>query len=127
MSPDEIIARLGMAPHPEGGHFVETFRDTKTVDARAVSTAIYFLLKEGERSHWHRIDAAEIWHYHAGAPLRLSIADERRAHDIILGRPRARRTPARRRAGGRMAGGGKPWRMDASRLHRRAGISVRDV
>ncbi|MCB2112535.1 MAG: cupin domain-containing protein [Parvularculaceae bacterium] len=90
MSPDEIIARLGMAPHPEGGHFVETFRDTKTVDARAVSTAIYFLLKEGERSHWHRIDAAEIWHYHAGAPLRLSIADERRAHDIILGADLAR-------------------------------------
>jgi predicted cupin superfamily sugar epimerase len=75
MTADEIIAALGLQPHPEGGHFAETFRDPQ-VDAagRARSTAIYFLLKAGERSHWHRVDAVEIWHWHAGAPLRLSLA-----------------------------------------------------
>ncbi len=73
----EIIARLGLQPHPEGGHFRETFRDPhRTADGRAVSTAIYFLLAAGERSHWHRVDAVEIWHWYAGAPLMLSVAAE---------------------------------------------------
>jgi predicted cupin superfamily sugar epimerase len=72
MSADEIIRLLGLAPHPEGGHYRETFRDAG--GARAFSTAIYFLLKAGEISHWHRIDAAEVWHFYAGAPLELSIA-----------------------------------------------------
>jgi predicted cupin superfamily sugar epimerase len=71
----EIVRLLGLAPHPEGGHFRETFRDRRAIDgARAASTAIYFLLARGERSHWHRIDAAEVWHFHAGAPLRLETA-----------------------------------------------------
>jgi uncharacterized protein len=71
----EIIRLLDLKPHPEGGHFRETFRDGKTIDgARAASTAIYFLLARGERSHWHRVDATEIWHWHAGAPLALDIA-----------------------------------------------------
>lgn len=71
----EVIDRLGLAPHPEGGYFRETFRDERrTADGRAVSTAIYFLLAAGERSHWHRVDAVEVWHWHAGAPLELSIA-----------------------------------------------------
>ena len=71
----DIIRLLDLKPHPEGGHFRETFRDTRTVDgARAASTAIYYLLARGERSHWHRVDAVEAWHYHAGAPLRLEIA-----------------------------------------------------
>ena len=69
----DIIKKLDLKPHPEGGHFRETFRDTR-VDGRATSTAIYFLLARGERSHWHRIDAAEVWHYHAGAPLVLEMA-----------------------------------------------------
>jgi len=90
ISPDEIIVRLGMAPHPEGGHFVETFRDAKTIDGRPASTAIYFLLKEGESSHWHRVDATEIWHYHAGDPLKLSIAQDDKAIDITLGADLAR-------------------------------------
>jgi uncharacterized protein len=68
---DDIIAQLNLVPHPEGGHFRETFRDQPT-DGRALSTAIFYLLKAGERSHWHRVDAAEIWHWHAGAPLELS-------------------------------------------------------
>jgi hypothetical protein len=72
----DVIRLLGLASHPEGGHFRETFRDTRTVDGgRAASTAIYFLLARGERSHWHRVDAAEAWHWHAGAPLVLEIAE----------------------------------------------------
>lgn len=74
MTADAIIALLGMKPHPEGGFFVETFRDAPGADGRAASTAIYFLLRRGERSHWHTVDAVEIWHWHAGAPLRLSLA-----------------------------------------------------
>jgi predicted cupin superfamily sugar epimerase len=82
----EIIATLGLQPHPEGGHYRETFRDSR-IDAggRAASTAIYFLLASGERSHWHRIDAVEIWHYHAGAPLTLEIANDAGQRMITLG------------------------------------------
>ncbi len=65
----EIIARLRLTPHPEGGHYRETFRDPRTVDGRSVGSAIYYLLGTGEVSEWHRVDAAEIWHWHAGAPL----------------------------------------------------------
>ncbi len=81
-----IIARLDLKPHPEGGHFRETFRDTATSDGkRAASTAIYFLLARGEHSHWHRVDAVEIWHYYAGAPLRLAIIDGTERREITLG------------------------------------------
>lgn len=69
-----MIRLLDLKPHPEGGHFRETFRDPRTVEgSRAASTAIYFLLARGERSHWHRVDAAEAWHWHAGAALTLEI------------------------------------------------------
>lgn len=82
----EIIRLLDLKPHPEGGHYRETFRDTRTVEGgRAASTAIYFLLARGERSHWHRVDAAEIWHWHAGAPLKLQIANEANVTTVILG------------------------------------------
>jgi len=82
----EVIARLGLASHPEGGHFRETFRDTATPpDGRARSTAIYFLLAAGECSHWHRVDAVETWHYYAGDPLILSISDNGSPRDIMLG------------------------------------------
>ena len=72
-----IIKALQMQPHPEGGHYVETFRDVGDDGAknnkRPLSTAIYFLLQAGETSHWHKvIDAVEIWHWHAGAPLALT-------------------------------------------------------
>jgi predicted cupin superfamily sugar epimerase len=74
LSAAEVIRLLELKPHPEGGHFRETFRDGVTVNGtRAASTAIYFLLARGERSRWHRIDAVEIWHYHAGAPLELEV------------------------------------------------------
>jgi predicted cupin superfamily sugar epimerase len=71
---DSIIRLLGLEPHPEGGHFRETFRDEASVAGRSASTAIYFLLREGEVSRWHRVDAAEVWHWYAGAPLMLEIA-----------------------------------------------------
>jgi predicted cupin superfamily sugar epimerase len=72
----DIIARLELRPHPEGGYYRETFRDSRTDElGRSSSTAIYFLLAAGERSHWHRvIDAVEIWHWYAGAPLALMLA-----------------------------------------------------
>lgn len=74
LSADDVIELLGLTPHPEGGHFRETFRDDVQTDERSASTAIYFLLKAGEQSHWHAIDAAEGWHYHAGAPLLLELS-----------------------------------------------------
>jgi predicted cupin superfamily sugar epimerase len=75
LSAAEIIRLLDLKPHPEGGHFRETFRDAAGLEGgRALSTAIYFLLAAEERSHWHRIDAAELWHYYAGAPLILEMA-----------------------------------------------------
>ncbi len=74
MTADEIIAKLGLEPHPEGGHFAETFRDAAPNDTgRAASTAIYYLLKAGEISRWHRVDAVEAWHFYAGSPLELRI------------------------------------------------------
>jgi uncharacterized protein len=83
----DVIRILDLKPHPEGGHFRETFRDPQSVEGgRAASTAIYFLLARGERSHWHRVDAAEAWHWHAGAPLALDIAAASGpAHRSILG------------------------------------------
>ena len=71
---DTLIARLGLRPHPEGGYFRETFRDSSGPDGkRAHSTAIYFLLMAGEVSRWHKIDAAEVWHFYRGAALELKI------------------------------------------------------
>jgi predicted cupin superfamily sugar epimerase len=82
----DVIARLDLKPHPEGGHFRETFRDPRLdADGRPVSTAIYFLLARGERSRWHRIDAVEVWHYYAGSPLTLQIADSDEIHSVRLG------------------------------------------
>jgi predicted cupin superfamily sugar epimerase len=74
LSAAEVIRLLDLTPHPEGGHFRETFRDAPRHGGRAASTAIYFLLARGERSHWHRIDAVETWHFYAGAPLVLDIS-----------------------------------------------------
>src|SRR5258706_11780058 len=76
MTADEIIRALHLKPHPEGGHFRETFRDASVKDGRASSTAIYYLLKAGETSHWHRVDAAEVWHFYSGDPLELSLSSD---------------------------------------------------
>jgi predicted cupin superfamily sugar epimerase len=77
---DAIIARLKLKPHPEGGHYRETFRDPRA-KSRAHSTAIYFLLKRGEVSALHRVDAAEVWHFYAGAPLELTVGRKK----LVLG------------------------------------------
>jgi len=87
LTADEIITLLELSPHPAGGHF----RQTGVADApggeRPAGTCIYFLLKAGENSHWHKVDAAEIWLWHAGAPLVLSLAatDEGPREDLMLG------------------------------------------
>jgi uncharacterized protein len=75
---EAVIRLLQLQPHPEGGHYRETFRDAHTdAKGRPASTAIYFLLKAGEISRWHTVDATEIWNWYAGAPLRLSLAAPR--------------------------------------------------
>jgi predicted cupin superfamily sugar epimerase len=70
----EVIAAFGLQPHPEGGHYRETYRD-RPATGRGVGTAILFLLAAGEVSHWHRVDAVELWIWQAGAPLELHLAD----------------------------------------------------
>ena len=84
MTPDQIIDHLQLSPHPEGGWYRQTW--VAENEGRATGTCIYFLLKAGESSHWHRVDATEIWLYHAGAPLTLSMSatDEGPAVDHIL-------------------------------------------
>ena len=81
----KIIDLLDLSPHPEGGHYRQTWQSEG--EGRAAGTCIYFLLAEGERSHWHRVDAAEIWHFYAGAPLILSMAETEAgpAIDHVLG------------------------------------------
>ncbi|WP_066710680.1 cupin domain-containing protein [Celeribacter ethanolicus] len=87
MQADEIIAHLNLAPHPEGGHYRQTWIANADAGNRPTGTCIYFLLKAGEHSHWHRVDATEIWHYYAGAPLILSLAETEAgpARDLMLG------------------------------------------
>lgn len=85
MRAQEIIERLGLVPHPEGGHFRETWRAEGT--GRATGTAIYFLLEGGQENRWHKVDAAEIWHFYAGDPLilRMSETDAGPAQHHVLG------------------------------------------
>ncbi|MBO1078925.1 cupin domain-containing protein [Roseomonas haemaphysalidis] len=81
-----VIAALGLSPHPEGGHFREIWRDAPPGGGRGVGTAIYYLLDAGERSHWHRVDAAEAWHWYAGGPLALHLsADGRGSEERRIG------------------------------------------
>lgn len=85
MTPETLIAHLDLAPHPEGGHYRQTWIET-TGAGRPAGTCIYFLLKQGERSHWHSVDATEIWHFYAGSPLILSVSASRTgpASDQVL-------------------------------------------
>ena len=81
-----LIAELGLERHPEGGWYRQTFKDDESNGGRAFSTAIYFLLEGNDLSRWHRVDAAETWHFYAGAPLRLTIsADGQSADSHVLG------------------------------------------
>ena len=87
LSAREVIELLGLIPHPEGGHYLETFRDQITDShGRAASSQIYYLLDTGEVSAWHRIDVSETWHYYAGGPLVLTISTNGHdAESILLG------------------------------------------
>jgi uncharacterized protein len=79
MNAASIIKKLGMQRHPEGGWYVQTFRDATAHNPRGHSTAIYFLLEAGDVSAWHRVkDAAEVWHYYAGAPIEITMHEEGR-------------------------------------------------
>jgi predicted cupin superfamily sugar epimerase len=81
-----VVHALGLLAHPEGGHYRETWRDRPADGGRGAGTAILFLLAEGEISHWHRVDAAELWIWQAGAPLRLEAsADGRDVSVLTLG------------------------------------------
>lgn len=92
LSAADIVARLGLEPHPEGGWYRQTWEEEGAA-GRPAGTAIYYLLAEGQRSHWHRVDAAEIWHFYAGTPVTLSIAaqaggpatDHRLGPDLLAG------------------------------------------
>eukprot|EP00903_Cladosiphon_okamuranus_P002440 g2438.t1 len=84
LSADQVVSLLNMQPHPEGGHYVETFRDSVTDGTgRAASTLIYFLLPEGVLSRWHKVDAVETWHWYAGAPLELSISADGSSKEVL--------------------------------------------
>ena len=85
LSAAEVIRLLDLRPHPEGGHYRETYRAETGVEGRGWSTAIYFLLQAGERAHWHRVDADELWHWYAGAGLTLLIADGAAIRSVRLG------------------------------------------
>lgn len=80
-----IIDELGLQPHPEGGWYAETWRAPAGTGERATSTGIYFLLQAGERSHWHTVDADEIWLHHSGAPLQLHVATDDGQQTHVLG------------------------------------------
>lgn len=125
---EAIITALSLAPHPEGGFFRETFRDDRLINGRAASTAIYYLLAEGQRSHWHRIDASEIWHWYCGAPLALSLRVGERVETQRLGcNIFKRRTPTVDRTGWRVAERGAPRRVDAYWMHGRSRLRVQRI
>lgn len=95
-SPEELISRLALLPHPEGGHFRETYRSRERVtrasdDAtRSAATAIYYLLRGGERSTWHRIRSDEMWHFYDGAPLHVYVLQPQAGLTLLrLGNPSA--------------------------------------
>lgn len=86
MTAADVIRALDLHPHPEGGHYRETFRDPNGPGPRGWSTAIYYLLERGERSQWHKVDAAELWLFHAGDPLALALSpDGRHVDRRVLG------------------------------------------
>jgi len=78
MSADEVIALLGLEPHPEGGWYRQTFADAANADGRAQSTLIYYMLADRQAGAWHRVDSVEVWHWYAGAPMRIGISEDGR-------------------------------------------------
>ncbi|HEV7346298.1 MAG TPA: cupin domain-containing protein [Devosia sp.] len=85
LTAQDVIATLGMERHPEGGWYRQTFEDSGRSNGRSRSTAIYYLLEAGDASHWHRVDAVEVWHYYAGAPMKLRISDGQDVLELLLG------------------------------------------
>jgi uncharacterized protein len=85
MTPHDIIRTLHLKPHPEGGYYSETHRIGASDGKRSPGTAIYYLLERGDRSHWHRVDATEIWHFYSGAPLELSVSPGKGIEVRVLG------------------------------------------
>ena len=86
LAAEEVVRLLGLQPHPEGGFYRETFRAPAPDGARAASTVIYYLLREGDVSAWHRVvDADEVWHHYAGVPLELTLWDGRERTSLRLG------------------------------------------
>lgn len=85
LDPRALIEALGLQPHPEGGHYREIFRHAPEDGARGESTAIYYLLGPGERSHWHRVDADEAWHWYGGGGLALRLSNGVGVETIHLG------------------------------------------
>ena len=91
MNADDVVRLLDLKPHPEGGFYRETFRDGggaapgAGAGGRSHSTAIYYLLREGEQSRWHRVNAAEVWHWYGGEALELLVAEKGVEHRIVLG------------------------------------------
>jgi predicted cupin superfamily sugar epimerase len=124
LSADEVIAHLGLKPHPEGGWYRETFRDEPGHKGRAHSTAILFLLKAGEVSRWHRVDAVEMFHWYGGAPLLLEVKDSETRHEYRLGSNliAGEHPQALVPAGAWQTAWSR--RLDAAWLHRGAGLRV---
>jgi uncharacterized protein len=86
MDTEDVIRHLQLEPHPEGGWYRETWRHDPGDGTRGAATAIYFLLGAGDRSHWHRVDADEVWHHYAGDALRLRTwGGDGAIHETVLG------------------------------------------
>ena len=126
LTAEAVIRELALRPHPEGGHYRETWRATPADGVRGAATAILFLLAAGERSHWHRVDATELWLWHAGAALRLAqSADGQSETEQVVGPDLAAGAQsAGRGAGGSLAGGGEPGRVDLGELRGRSRVPV---
>ena len=125
---DDVIAALGLEPHREGGWFAETWREPAADGERPASSAIHYLLRAGERSHWHRVDATETWHHYAGGPLVLRVSvDGRTVATHVLGMAVDAGERPQVVVLVRVAGGTPAGRLDAGRVHGRAGVHVRRV
>ena len=84
MKPQDVVKKLGLEPHPEGGWYRETWRAEAAGGGRAAGTAIYYLLEEAQISRWHRVDAAEIWHWYAGAALEMALSPDGHSREIAV-------------------------------------------
>jgi len=126
LAAEAVIRALALRPHPEGGHYRETWRAAPADGGRGAATTILFLLAAGERSHWHRVDATELWLWHAGAALRLAqSADGVGETGQVLGaRPGVRCTAAGSGAAWLLAGGGEPGTLDIGELRGRTGVPI---